>query len=77
MAEFYLAMASFFPHRVNAKIVCFTPESSLSQRSFSNRMWRRFGRDVETIVVPGAHLTCITSHAAELAAKLQQKITAH
>ena len=36
--------------------------------------WRRAAADVDTQVVPGGHLTCITGHVGHLAAVLKGRL---
>lgn len=74
MSSYYTAMACFLPSRTSARLVCLTPEGSLSMRAFAYRHWRRFGSSFEPITVQGQHLSCVTEGVKDLTAKLGKAI---
>jgi acyl-CoA synthetase (AMP-forming)/AMP-acid ligase II/thioesterase domain-containing protein/acyl carrier protein len=76
MSSYYTAMAGFLPSRTSARLVCLTPEGSLSIRAFANRHWRRFGSSFEAVTVKGQHLSCVTEGVKDLTAKLGNAIAA-
>jgi hypothetical protein len=39
-------------------------------------VWRHLASDAEIAVVPGEHMTCITTHAEALVSQLRERFTA-
>jgi amino acid adenylation domain-containing protein len=68
------AMAQYSPTRVPVRIAVL---HSASFRDFRpNLGWSSVGQDVETHLIPGDHLTSITRHVAETAARMRACIDA-
>ncbi|MFZ1991417.1 MAG: AMP-binding protein [Alphaproteobacteria bacterium] len=64
------ALAGFVPKSIRAPVVCVVAQQSVGSIRFSPKPWRAICRDFRTITVPGAHLSCITTHARALAQEL-------
>jgi len=74
-AAYVKAMMSYVPRRYSGLVTLFWPaESPFVASSDSTWGWRDVAAEVKTHTVPGAHLTCITKHADEMAHFLRQSI---
>jgi oxalate---CoA ligase len=74
--EYRRTMAGYFPSPVAANVFCLTAASHKRSAFFSGQAWRGLAPKVEIAVVPGEHLTCITTHAEPLARELRTRIAA-
>ncbi|HJQ68948.1 MAG TPA: amino acid adenylation domain-containing protein [Blastocatellia bacterium] len=73
MDAYVKAMSAYVPRRYKGRVTLLLPaESSSAASSDSTWGWRRVADSVEVRVVPGGHLTCITSHVKELAENLSE-----
>jgi amino acid adenylation domain-containing protein len=71
MEAYVKAMAAYVPHRYKGRVTLLQPaESPYAYTDDPTWGWGGVTNEVEVRVVPGGHLTCITSHAKELAANL-------
>jgi thioesterase domain-containing protein len=68
---YYRAMASFIPPRVDARIVCLLTEPHRRSTTFNAKSWRHIAHELEVAVVPGDHLSCVTTHVGVLAHQLR------
>jgi thioesterase domain-containing protein/acyl carrier protein len=64
------AMSNYLPPRLNSDIAVVISEKSRVRKSFSPRAWHHLASNVRTRYIPGSHLSCITTHAGELACVL-------
>jgi acyl-CoA synthetase (AMP-forming)/AMP-acid ligase II/thioesterase domain-containing protein/acyl carrier protein len=71
-------MSAYIPKPVNAKLFVIVSESSSKDPKFFSKVWQQFTAHSEYAVVPGAHLTCVStmSHAAALAKTLRNRFVA-
>jgi oxalate---CoA ligase len=77
MNAYFSAMASYLPSALQAKLVCFIPKESRKRRLFAYRPWRQMGSQFEAVIVPGGHLTCVTTEATTLGTKLRGILSAY
>ncbi len=71
MDAYVKAMAVYVPRRYKGRVTLLLPaESSLGHSYDPTWGWGSVTDEVEVRVVPGGHLTCITSHVKELAENL-------
>ena len=77
MNAYFTAMACHLPGKVHARLVCFIPEESRRRRLYAHHPWTGHGLPVESIHVPGGHLTCVTTEARPLATKLREILEAY
>jgi amino acid adenylation domain-containing protein len=71
MDAYVKAMNAYVPPRYKGRVTLLQPaESPYGYTDDPTWGWRGVTDDVEVRIVPGGHLTCITSHAKELAANL-------
>ncbi len=69
--EFRASMARYLPVPVAARLVCIVTESHENSMEFSAKAWRHLSPRLDIAVVPGEHMTCITTHAEVLVGKLR------
>ncbi|HEX5736738.1 MAG TPA: amino acid adenylation domain-containing protein [Blastocatellia bacterium] len=71
MDAYVKAMAAYVPRPYKGRMTLLLPAESSSEPSYDPAWgWRSVTDNVEVRVVPGGHLTCITSHVKELAENL-------
>ncbi len=75
-AQYRRTMARYFPPKVDADVLCLIAESHAVSAVFAAHIWRGFTPNLEVAVVPGEHLTCITTHVEALAGRLRQRLVA-
>ncbi|HKP14386.1 MAG TPA: amino acid adenylation domain-containing protein [Blastocatellia bacterium] len=68
------AMAAYVPGRFSGRVTLFWPEELASDLAGDNTCGWRNAADVDTQMVPGGHLTCITKHVEQLAMRLKEQI---
>jgi thioesterase domain-containing protein len=73
---YHRVMARFAPATTTARIGCIVTESNRKALTYSSNVWRRFGSSLDVAVVPGEHLTCITTHVEALAERLHAFLSA-
>jgi oxalate---CoA ligase len=61
-------MSGYIPKRLESAVVCLLCETSMGAVRFLPQAWAGLGRDLNVAQLAGEHLTCITTHAAALAA---------
>jgi len=75
MRAYEQALAAYVPGRFRGRVTLLWPEELADELNGDRTCgWRRAAADVETHVVPGGHLTCITRHVDQLAAALRVRI---
>jgi thioesterase domain-containing protein len=75
-AAYRRTMASYMPPRLDIEVLCMIAQSHAGSRVFSAEPWRRLTPRLEPTLVPGEHLTCITTHVDTLAGRLRQRLKA-
>lgn len=66
---------TFVPKKYPGRVTLFWPEDDEEKPEDAASCWSKVAREVELHVLPGDHITCITKHAAVLAAELQSCLT--
>jgi acyl-CoA synthetase (AMP-forming)/AMP-acid ligase II/thioesterase domain-containing protein len=61
-------MARYVPQRLETDVICLLCDTSIRAARFRPRPWAGLARDFDVAQLAGEHLTCITTHAATLAA---------
>jgi acyl-CoA synthetase (AMP-forming)/AMP-acid ligase II/thioesterase domain-containing protein/acyl carrier protein len=74
--EYHLAMASYIPPPLDTGVLYFLTESHVQFAAYAGDMWRNLTPHLEIDVVPGDHLTCITTHAESLVKPLRTRLMA-
>ena len=74
--EYRRAMASYVPPKLDVGVLYLLARSHATSRVFSAEPWRRLTPRLEVAIVPGEHLTCITTHVDTLAQRLRQGLVA-
>jgi amino acid adenylation domain-containing protein len=68
-----LAMASYVPRHYGGRVTLLWPEElSIEPAGDATCGWRKAAAEVDTHIVPGGHLTCITKYVEQLAARLNR-----
>lgn len=75
MKVYHQRMATYIPGPVMSRLAFFVSEESLQRKEFSAEVWRRHYPHCEIAVLPGSHLTCITTHVKVLADRLRESLT--
>lgn len=70
VASYYRAMANYIPPKLDCEIVAITCERDANFFEWSAEPWTGLARDVHHAIVPGDHMTCITTHVEALAQSL-------
>jgi hypothetical protein len=71
MDAYVRAMAAYVPRRYKGRMTLLLPAESHLNHSYDPSWgWGSVTDELEVRVVPGGHLTCITSHVKELAENL-------
>ncbi len=71
MDAYVKAMSAYVPRRYNGRVTLLLPAESPPGHSYDSTWgWGSVTDEVEVRIVPGGHLTCITSHVKELAENL-------
>lgn len=68
------AMARYLPQPLAIKAVTIVSESHGDSVEFAAKAWRHLTGRFETAIVPGQHITCITTHADVLVSHLRQHL---
>jgi thioesterase domain-containing protein len=76
MEAYFRAMAAYLPRRVNCRLVCLVTQSHQNSFDFDGSVWKRFGSSLKVDVIPGEHMTCITTHVEALAAHMRAALAA-
>lgn len=73
--EYHRAMAGYVPPSLSARLIVLVAEASAGSFEYDRNAWRNIAsrRRIETLTIPGDHLTCITTHADALAARLKER----
>jgi thioesterase domain-containing protein len=75
MRAYEQALAAYVPGRYRGRVTLLWPEELADELTGDHTCgWRRAAADVDTQVVPGGHLTCITRHVDQLAAALRLRL---
>jgi thioesterase domain-containing protein len=67
-------MANYTPPRLEAPIVCLTAKGSSRAVEFDWKPWRRLSPTVTAEIIPGTHISCLTTHVKALATSLRQAL---
>jgi acyl-CoA synthetase (AMP-forming)/AMP-acid ligase II/thioesterase domain-containing protein len=70
MDLYFRAMANYIPPMLDCEIIAIVCERSANVFECSTEPWTRLARDVHHTIVPGDHLTCITTYVEALAQSL-------
>jgi acyl-CoA synthetase (AMP-forming)/AMP-acid ligase II/thioesterase domain-containing protein/acyl carrier protein len=65
------AMARYIPSPVSANVICLIAEAHCRYTTYAGHVWRKFAPNLDVIVVPGDHVSCVTRHANVLATHLR------
>jgi len=76
MEEIHRVMVRYIPSPVATEVLCLVTESSGQNVAFAGNVWRNLTPRLEIVVVPGEHLTCITTHAETLVNPLRDRLAA-
>ncbi|HTA43051.1 MAG TPA: AMP-binding protein [Bryobacteraceae bacterium] len=68
-------MANYTPPRLAARIACLTARGSSRAVEFDWKPWRRLSPAVTAQVIPGNHISCLTTHVGHLAASMRQALS--
>jgi len=69
--EYHRAMASYIPPPLTAEILYLVTETNVRIVAYAGQMWRGLTPSLKIAVVPGEHLTCITTYAESLVKPLR------
>jgi thioesterase domain-containing protein len=72
---YFGAMAAHVPRRINARLACFVTKSSFGNWQFASHVWKDLGSSLTVAVVPGEHLTCVTTHLEALVERMRAALT--
>jgi acyl-CoA synthetase (AMP-forming)/AMP-acid ligase II/thioesterase domain-containing protein/acyl carrier protein len=72
--KFFRAMASFVPAPLDVPLHCFIADANKRSAVWRWQAWRHVSREVTTSLVPGEHLTCVTTHIDALSAAFRAQI---
>lgn len=75
-ADFRRAMAGYVPPKLDLDVLCLVAQSHVGSRVFAAEPWRRLTPRLDIEIVPGEHLTCITTHVDALARRLRERLMA-
>jgi oxalate---CoA ligase len=67
-------MANYTPPRLEARILCLTAQGSSRAVEFDWKPWQRLSPAVTTAVIPGTHISCLTTHVDVLAQSLRKAL---
>jgi len=67
-------MANYTPPGLEAPIVCLTAKGSSRAVEFDWKPWRRLSPAVTTEIIPGTHISCLTTHVGALAVSLRKAL---
>jgi thioesterase domain-containing protein len=73
---YHQRMAGYIPMPVAARLLSIVSESNSQSVEFSGQVWRNFTTHSEVVVVPGDHLTCVTTYAEALTDHLRERLAA-
>jgi thioesterase domain-containing protein/acyl carrier protein len=68
------ALLTHVPRRYPRSVTLLWPREELMSAEAAHRRWRRIGVKADVHVVPGDHLTAVTTHLTELSAPLRQAL---
>jgi thioesterase domain-containing protein len=74
--QYRRVMAGFLPAAIDAELLCIVAEAHEDDIAFAARVCRRLAARCETAVIPGEHMTCITTHADELTDLIRDRLRA-
>ena len=69
-------MAGYLPAAIKGEIFCIIAESHEDDIAFAGDVFRRLAARSETAVIPGEHMTCITTHAEALTRLVRERLHA-
>ncbi len=67
-------MANYIPSPTRARIVCLTAAGSTRAVEFDWKPWKRLSPDVVARVIPGNHISCLTTHIETLAKNMTEAL---
>jgi len=72
----YRVMAGYLPAAIDAPLFCVVAASHEDDIAFAANACRRLAPHCETAVIPGEHMTCITTHAEALTELVRERLHA-
>jgi oxalate---CoA ligase len=75
-AEYRRTMARYVPPKLAVDVFCLLAQSHAASSVFAAHSWRGLTPNLEVAIVPGEHLTCITTHVDTLASRLRKRLLA-
>jgi oxalate---CoA ligase len=69
--EYLRAMARYIPPPVSTNLVCLVAEANRRYATYAGYVWRKCTSNLDVMIVPGDHVSCVTTHANTLAAHLR------
>lgn len=76
LAVYHNRMAGYIPATLTAPMLSIVSESNSPRMEFGGAVWRNLTTHNEVVVVPGDHLSCVTTHAEILASHLRDRLVA-
>ncbi len=67
-------MANYTPPRLSSRVVCLTAEASSRAVEFDWKPWLSLSPAVTAHVIPGTHMSCLTTHVVPMAETLRQTL---
>ena len=72
---YYKTVVSYLPPKIKGAVYCLLSEDSWDKQDFSSVPWNHLAGEVHCERIAGKHLTCITTHVAELADLLNRLLS--
>ena len=73
---YHRRMAGHIPMPISAPILSIVSESYSQHLEFSGTPWRNLTTDHAVVIVPGDHLSCVTTYADVLTSQLRARLAA-
>lgn len=68
------AIAAYAPGLYRGPVTLFAARELMDDGADPAPAWRKVAPDAVTVIIPGDHLTCVSTHVAELGAALAAKL---
>jgi oxalate---CoA ligase len=72
--EYRSRMARYVPPKLAANVCCILAQSHAASAIYAAQPWRRLTPRLDTAIVPGDHLSCITTHVEALAGAVRERL---
>jgi acyl carrier protein len=69
---YFRALANYVPPKTQAEVLCLLCDDYAGKKEYHPGPWKRLANKVTCERIPGAHTTCITDHAGELAVHMNR-----